>query len=148
MNKRNAPVIEYGPCSNLLVRQDKDNNVIYLSGVGKLSNQWVHPTTQRAVHHLWFSLTHLLFPEKANVVTSMAGTAMISAPQPGITSHFEVKRDPQTNSFVVVGWIGEHLWSFHMNGENAHQLWTALDRMLYPAGWEGTTTTHRPPSKS
>ncbi len=144
MNKPKLPVINYGLISDISIIRDNDSQNIFLKGTGAQSNQWVHQSTQRAVHQLWFSLTHVLFPEKANHVTSMAATAVLSASEPGITTFFEAKYDPQKHTYEIIGWIGERLWAFELNDEKARKLWTALDLLIYPAGWEGKTTTHRP----
>lgn len=147
MNKQPSSVARYGLSTDVVVRRDSDRNIIFLMGTGSRAQLWVHPTTQRAVHQLWFSLTHLLFPEKAQRVTSMAATAMLSAPEPGLTSHFEAKHDADTCTYDVVGWIGESVWSFDMTDENARRLWVMLDLLLYPAGWEGANTKHHSPPR-
>jgi len=144
MNKQPSPTARYGLSTNVLVKRDAERNVIFLMGTGARAQLWVHATTQRAIHQLWFSLTYLLFPDKAQKVTSMAATAMLSAPDPGMTTHFEARRDADTCTYDIVGWIGENVWSFEMTDENARQLWVTLDLLLYPAGWEGASTKHRP----
>lgn len=146
MNKQRSPIARYGLSTGVLVRRDSEKNLIFLMGTGARAQLWVHASTQRAVHQLWFSLTYLLFPEKAQKVTSMAATAVLSPAEPGLTTHFEARRDPETCTYDVVGWIGENVWSFDMDDENARRLWVTLDLLLYPAGWEGATTKHRPAS--
>ena len=142
MNKHKFPFADYGLVSDLSVDQDTEKHMIFLKGTGAKSNQWAHQTTLRAVHQLWFSLTHLLFPEKANQVTSMAATAVMSIPRPGITTFFEASYDPEMHFYQIIGWVGEGMWTFHVNDDQARHLWTVLDLLIYPAGWEGTATKY------
>jgi hypothetical protein len=36
----------------------------------------------------------------------------------------------------ITGWAGDQSWTAHVTNEDASQLWTALDRLLFPQGWE------------
>src|SRR5258708_20980701 len=109
MNKLN--VAGYGLSSNLSVRGDNERNIYFLRGFDANSTQWVHPATRRAAHLLWFSLIHLLFPEKAQKVTSMAATAALSPAEPGMTVHFDGQRDARAGRYVVQGLMDDMIWS-------------------------------------
>src|SRR5579859_6060468 len=105
MSKQPSPAARYGLSTDVLAKRDSEKNIIFLMGTGARAQLWVHPTTQRAVHQLWYSLTYLLFPDKAQKVTSLAATSALMAAEPGMTTHFETVRDPQTCTYDVVGWI-------------------------------------------
>jgi hypothetical protein len=106
---------QYGLSTNLFISPKENDQTLVLGGTGQEAQRWTHIITRRAAHVMWFKLTILLYPEKANMVTSLASTAPLRAPgSPAITTHIEVVRSAEAQ-YTLIGW-------------------------MYPVGWEGRET--------
>ncbi len=140
-----SPLVQrrYGVSSDLFVSRKPEGETIILGGRGRDGNLWTRVLTRRAAQVLWFTLTGLLFPERAQTVTAIAVTAPLrNQKQPTVTSHVEVART--ADGFVeVIGWAGTETWWVRLPEGEARSLWTKLDIALYPVGWEGRTKTAR-----
>ncbi|MBN1563344.1 MAG: hypothetical protein JXA10_05865, partial [Anaerolineae bacterium] len=66
---------QYGLSTDLFVSRKESDQTLVLGGVGQEDKRWVHIMTQRAAQVLWFKLTQLLYPDKAEMVTGLAATA-------------------------------------------------------------------------
>jgi hypothetical protein len=131
---------EYGLSTNLFVSPKESDQTLVLGGVGQEAQRWTHIITRRAAHVMWFKLTVLLYPEKANMVTSLATTAPLRAPgSPAITTHIEVVRSAEAQ-YTIIGWIERETWMVVLSEDDARHLWAELDTVLYPVGWEGRET--------
>jgi hypothetical protein len=140
-----TPLEIHGMSADLSVAPGSEPDTFKLSGIGVGPRKWVHPLTRRAAHILWYRLTWVLFPEKSPRVTGMAATAPLSPrTQSGAVAFVEVIYRADQNMFNVIGWNESARWRFDLDDRAARQLWAALDVVLYPAGWSGTTLTIKP----
>lgn len=129
--------IQYGLSTDLFVSRTESDETVVLGGVGEGEQRWVQVMTQRAAQLLWFKLTQLLYPEKADVVTGLAATAPLRSPDAGsITTHMEVVRGNNA-LYTLVGWVLRDTWRVDLTETDARRLWAALDMVLFPVGWEG-----------
>lgn len=128
---------QYGQSTDLFVSRKESDQTLVLGGVGQEEQRWVHVITQRAAQVLWFKLTNLLFPEKSDVVTGLAATAPLRAPDNNsITTHVEVVENEEAQ-YTLVGWVQRNTWMVQLSELETRRLWAALDLALYPVGWEG-----------
>jgi len=96
--------------------------------------------TQRAAQLLWFRLTRLLYPEKADIVTGLAATAPLRSPVSiTITTHMDAVKSAEAR-YTLVGWVQRDTWRVDLTELDARRLWAALDLVLFPVGWEGRET--------
>lgn len=129
----------YGLSTNLFVSRKDSDHTLVLGGVGQDEQQWVHIMTRRAAQVLWYKLTSVLYPDKADMVTSMASTAPLQAmPTSNLTTHIEVVQTE--NEYTLVGRIQRSRWLVQLTELEVRRLWAALDLALYPVGWEGRIT--------
>jgi len=132
--------LQHGFSTGLFVSRKDSEQTLVVGGVGEGDRHWSHVMTQRAAQILWFKLTRLLYPDKADVVTGLAATAPLHAPPTSsVTTHVEVVRSAQAQ-YTLVGWVQRDTWKVLLTEEEARHLWAALDVALYPVGWEGRTT--------
>ena len=130
---------QYGLSTDLFVSRKEADQTVVLGGMGE-AQRWVHVLTQRAAHILWFKLTALLYPDKADVVTALATTAPLRSPTSvTVTTHVEVVKSSEVE-YTLVGWIQRNTWRVQLAEIDARRLWASLDLALYPVGWEGRTT--------
>src|SRR5712691_4421648 len=142
-NKFDGKRISYGLTNELFANRKGEGETIILGGIGTGSSRWARVLSRRAAHQLWYRLTWLLFPEKSTQVTGMAQTAPLHPPnQTSLTTHFEIVRNTDSHTYDIMGWIGDDTWWFRVDDHNARHLWIALDKALYPAGWQGPSTHH------
>ncbi len=129
---------QYGVSTDLSAQGDEPSRTIVVEGTGENGIHWAHTLTWRAAQIMWFRLTQLLYPDKAPVVTGLAVTAPLSTTS-GITltTHTEVVRSREGDHYTIVGWVQRSTWRAVMCEDQARRLWTALDQVLYPVGWEG-----------
>ena len=129
---------QYGLSTELSARGDEHSQTVVVEGTGESGGHWSHTLTWRAAQIMWFRLTQLLYPDKALVVTGLAVTAPLHTTS-GITltTHTEVVRSLEGDYYTIVGWIQRSTWRTAMSEDQARHLWTALDQVLYPVGWEG-----------
>jgi hypothetical protein len=127
---------QYGQSTNLFVSRKDSDHTLVLGGVGEKEQRWVHVMTQRAAQVLWFKLTQLLYPEKAEMVTAMAQTAPLRPFQTTTTNYVDIVKAPE-DLYMLVGWIGSSAWRVQLTETETRRLWAALDLALYPVGWEG-----------
>ena len=100
-------------------------------------NQWTRVISRRVAHTLWYYLTTLLFPDRAAEITTRAATAPFrDLDMPSITTHVEVFRGAG-DYIEILGSGGKQTWLTRLNEHDARALWAALDKMLFPLGWEG-----------
>ncbi len=126
----------YGVSSEMFVLNKTQGDTVVVGGIG-VEGRWFRVLTKRAAQLLWFNLTGLLFPEKAPQVTGLAVTAPIrGSDKPSVTYHLEVTRTAD-NYIEVIGWAGKDTWWARLPEHEARHLWTRLDLLLYPVGWEG-----------
>jgi hypothetical protein len=127
----------YGTSADLFVAQKPRGESIVFGGTGQEHGRWTRVLTQRAAKQLWFKLTGLLFPSKAEKVTALAVTSPLrGGDKPTITTHLEVTRT--ANGLIeVIGWAGEDTWWVSLSEAEARTLWPKLDLLLFPVGWEG-----------
>jgi len=134
---------QYGQSTDLFVSRKESDQTLVLGGVGQGDERWVHAMTQRAAQVLWFKLTNLLFPDKSDVVTGLASTAPLRAPDSNsVTTHVEVVKSGE-GEFTLVGWVQRNTWMVQLTELETRRLWAALDLALYPVGWEGRQTKDR-----
>jgi hypothetical protein len=132
--------LQYGYSTDLFVSRKDNEQTLLVGGVGEGDRRWAHAMTQRAAQILWFKLTRLLYPDKADVVTGLATTAPLrSLSTPNLTTHVEVVRSAQAQ-YTLVGWVQRDTWKVLLSEVEARRLWAALDMALFPVGWEGRTT--------
>lgn len=130
---------KYGLSTDLFVSRKDSDHTLVLGGVGQNEKQWVHVMTRRAAQVLWYKLTSLLYPDKADMVTSMASTAPLQvSATPNLTTHIEVVQTE--HGYTLVGRIGRTRWLVQLTELEVRRLWAALDLALYPVGWEGRVT--------
>jgi hypothetical protein len=128
--------IDYGPTCEFFVTRKPHGKNIVLTGEGT-SDRWTRVLTQRCAHMLWFHLTEMLFPEKANMVGSVAETAPLQSPDTfTVTTEVVIERTPEGH-ILLAGSSGIRVWTAAADEEHARRLWTSLDIALYPVGWEG-----------
>jgi hypothetical protein len=131
---------QYGLSTDLFVSHKESDQTLVLGGVGQGSKRWVHVMTRRAAQVLWFKLTTLLYPDKADMVTALAATAPLRAPpNNSVTTHMEVVKSAE-NRYTLLGWVQRNTWMVLLSELDARRLWAALDLALYPVGWEGRET--------
>jgi hypothetical protein len=135
-----GPLRQYGFSTDLFVSRKESDQTLVVGGIGQGEQRWVHTMTQRAAQVLWFKLTQLLYPDKADMVTALAATAPLRPmDSTTVTTHVEaVKSDG--DQYTLVGWIQRDTWRVQLTEIEARRLWAALDLALYPVGWEGRET--------
>ncbi|MBI5961241.1 MAG: hypothetical protein HY866_21060, partial [Chloroflexi bacterium] len=113
--------IQYGLSTDLFVSRTESDETVVLGGVGEGEQRWVQVMTQRAAQLLWFKLTQLLYPEKADVVTGLAATAPLRSPDAGsITTHMEVVRGNNA-LYTLVGWVLRDTWRVDLTETDARR---------------------------
>jgi hypothetical protein len=131
---------QYGLSTELFVSRKESDQTLVLGGIGQEAQRWVQIVTRRAAQVLWFKLTILLYPEKADMVTGLAVTAPLRAPAHGsITTHVDVAKSGDAQ-YTLIGCIERETWVIILAEIEARRLWAALDLALYPVGWEGRET--------
>lgn len=126
----------YGESSALFVLPKTQGDSVVVGGMGA-EGRWFRVLTKRAAQLLWFNLTGILFPERARQVTGIAVTAPIrGTDKPSVTYHLEVTRTAD-NYIEIIGWVGHDTWWTRLPEHEARHLWTKLDQLLFPVGWEG-----------
>lgn len=134
-----GPVQQYGRSTDLFVSQKETDPTLVLGGTGQ-NEAWVHVITRRAGQVLWFKMTLLLYPEKAEVVTGLATTAPLrEIPGADITTHIDVVHSGE-DQYTMVGWVDRQTWRVLLTELECRRLWAALDLALFPVGWEGRVT--------
>lgn len=134
---------QYGQSTDLFVSRKESDQTLVLGGVGQGEQRWVHVMTQRAAQVLWFKLTNLLFPDKSAVVTGLAQTAPLRAPDNNsVTTHVEVVKNGEA-VYTLIGWVERNTWMVQLTELETRRLWAALDLALYPVGWEGRESKGR-----
>lgn len=129
----------YGLSKELSVSGKESDHTFVLAGVGKDGVAWKHVMTRRAAQVLWCRLTELLYPDKAEMVTSMVATAPLTPTGLGsLTTHVEVVKS-DTN-YTLVGRVERSRWIVQVEELELRRLWATLDVALYPVGWEGRKT--------
>ncbi len=132
--------VQYGLSTDLFVSRKESDESVVLGGVGEGERRWVQVMTQRAAQLLWFRLTRLLYPEKADIVTGLAATAPLrSAVSTTITTHMDAVKSAEAR-YTLVGWVQRDTWRVDLIELDARRLWAALDLVLFPVGWEGRET--------
>ncbi len=98
--------------------------------------------TRRAAQLLWFKMTVLLYPDKANMVTGLAVTSPLRGIQNDLmTTHVEVIKNKTVEAeYSVIGWTVQDNWVVVLSELDTRRLWAALDLALFPVGWEGRET--------
>ena len=126
----------YGISTELYIVSKPNTDAIVVGGLAEDSSRWTRVLSARAAFMLWFHVARLLMPEKMEQVTMVFNTTPLrSAVLPTITNHCAVER--LDDDYVeITGWAGDQSWTAHVTNEDASQLWTALDRLLFPQGWE------------
>lgn len=134
------PKHAYGLSTNLFVSRKASGDAIIVGGVAQDSSRFARVLAQGAARTLWFHLTQLLFPERADMVTAIVMTAPLrSRDLPTVTTHVTVERIDDPAGFEIVGEVGDQTWSLRLNDYEAQRFWTALDIALHPVGWQGGT---------
>jgi hypothetical protein len=141
MMPTNEPLItQYGVSTDLFVSRKESDQTLVLGGIGQGSQRWVHIITRRAAQLLWFKLTRLLYPDKSDMVTSLAVTAPLRTPGGKLlTTHVDVVKSADAQ-YTVIGFVERNSWTVVLSEIDARRLWAALDLALYPVGWEGRET--------
>lgn len=128
---------QYGTSTQIVVAAQDDER-IDVSGVSVDGKRvWAIALTARTAKTLWFKLTSLLFPSKATKVTGIAETATLRLYDDlTITTRIEVTAT--ADGFVeIMGWTHAAMWWVRLAPQDARYLWTSLDLLLFPVGWEG-----------
>lgn len=135
---------QYGLTTDVSVKMHEGGQMVVIGGTGEKSQQWSHVLTQRAAQVLWFKLTQLLYPDKANIVTALATTAPLRplGSSDAVTTHVEAVKCADQH-YSLVGWVGRDTWMFLLSELDARRLWAALDTVLFPVGWEGRETKRK-----
>ncbi len=133
----------YGISMDVFITRKPQGESLVLGGVGERYGRWTRVLTLRAAQLLWFHLTGVLFPERAERVTTIAVTAPLRGDdRPTITTHLEVVRT--ADGFIeMIGWAGQDTWWARLPQNEARALWARLDQLLYPVGWEGRERKRR-----
>lgn len=120
------------------------DDVVVGGMVGEI--RWTRVVTRRAAHTLWYYLTTLLFPDRSAEITTRAATsAFRKSDAPSITTHVEVFRG-EGGYIEILGSGGKQDWLTRLHERDARDLWAALDKMLFPLGWEGADQRIPPPN--
>ena len=128
----------YGLSCNLFVNRKRSGDSLVIGGIGEDKGRWTRVLSYRAAQMLWYHLTHLLFPEKSEMVIGLASTAPLrSETMPTITTHMQVEV-LDDGRYEIVGWVGEQDWWIRLSEAEARRFWSALDMALYPMGWQGS----------
>ena len=139
-------LIDFGVSTRPFVVPKPQHDAVIVGGkVGE--QRWTRVVSRRAAHTMWYHLTELLYPERARQITTRAATAPIrSDVAPTITSHVEVFRG-EGDYIEILGTGGQREWLTRLNEHDGRALWAALDKMLFPLGWEGADQrTPKPPA--
>lgn len=134
---------EYGLSTDLFVSRKESDQTLILGGIGQGAERWVQVLTRRAAQLLWFKMTVLLYPDKANMVTGLAVTAPLRGTQNDMmTTHVEVIKNKTVEcEYSIIGWtIMQDNWVVILSEIDTRRLWAALDLALFPVGWEGRET--------
>lgn len=134
--------LRYGVSRDLSVKP-QDEGLLVMSGLGQDGQRWSHVMTRHAAQVLWFKLTTQLYPEKAEVVTSIVSTAPLMALSVSATLTTFVEVVPAEGGYTLVGRFQRSRWLAEITEDEARRLWATLDQLLYPVGWEGRTTKGR-----
>lgn len=135
--------VQYGLSTDLFVSRKESDDTVVLGGIGEGEQRWVQIITQRAAQILWFRLTRLLYPEKADVVTGLAATAPLRATLiDSVTTHMDAVKSGDAQ-YTLVGWVQRDTWRVDLTELDARRLWAALDLVLFPVGWEGRETKNK-----
>lgn len=122
----------YGIASELYIVRKPNTDAYVVGGVAEDLSRWTRVLSSRAAYMLWFHLARLLLPEKVEEVTAVFNTAPLRSDMlPTIANHCTVE---SMNEFYleIAGWTDNHSWSVFVTNEDASQLWTALDKLLFP----------------
>lgn len=131
---------QYGVSGNIFVNRKPRGDSVIIGGMAEEHGRWTRVLTQHAAKMLWFKLTGLLFPERAATVTGVAVTSALRGNNlPTITTRLETARTAD-NYIEIMGWAGEKTWWVRLPENEARTLWTRLDKLLFPVGWEGRKT--------
>jgi hypothetical protein len=132
--------VEYGLTTQLFVTKMQGKDTVVLGGQGEV-DKWTRVLTGKSAHTLWLNLTEFCFPERAREVVSIVATAPLrGTDQPTITTNiqFDVTDDGMVK---LTGHTAKQTWAALLTVSEAHHLWQALDKALYPLGWQGPTVT-------
>lgn len=134
---------EYGISTDVFVERVDNESFLVLGGNGQGTGPWTCVLTQRAAQVLWFKLTGLLYPDKSQAVTALAVTAPLSAlGTDDVTRYIEAFLSQETE-YTIIGWVTDSTWIVTLSEYEARRLWTQLDEVLYPVGWEGRQSRPR-----
>lgn len=104
---------------------------LVIGGTAQDTIRWTRVLSERAARMLWFSLTHVLFPEQSALLTSRLGTLPIrSQLLPTITNQLLI--EPHDGGFELVGESAGQTWTARLDQGEAERLWAALNQVLFP----------------
>jgi hypothetical protein len=126
----------YGISTELYIVSKPNTDAFVVGGQAEDLSRWTRVLSTRAAFMLWFHIARLLMPEHIEQVTTVFNTTPLrSAVLPTITNHCMV--EPVNKAYVeITGWAGEQSWVVHVTNEEATEFWSALDKLLFPQGWQ------------
>jgi hypothetical protein len=123
---------DMGMVTSMMVSKKPGAHESYLLRVEAEAGSMVRVLTRGATQTLWFHLVHILYPDKADEVTTGVSTAMLRpADAPMITSWVEVMHDESQQIIELTGAGGAEAWTIQFTHEVGYGLWTSLERALY-----------------
>ena len=131
----------YGQSSNLFLTRKAAEDLLIFGGVAEDASRWTLILSYRAAQMIWFHLTKLLYPDKADMVTALVSTAPLRSTNiPSITTHATVSKkaaaEKAKDKYFIHGRAPNNTWEIGLTDYEAHRLWTVLDVALFPTGWQ------------
>ena len=131
----------YGHATNLFLTRRPDGDNLILGGIAADTSRWTRILSYRAAQMMWFHLTKLLYPDKADMVTALVSTAPLrSINVPNITTQATVSKtsaaEKANDVYFIAGRSTSGTWEIRLSDYEAHRLWTVLDVALFPTGWQ------------
>lgn len=132
--------IDYGVTSGFFAVEKPRGMVVAIGGQAGEA-RWTRLLTRRVAHTLWFHLTFMLFPERSKEITTRAATAPIRGEdEPTLATNIEVFRG-EGGLIEIMGTGGQVDWMTRGTEHDIRALWQALDKVLFPLGWQGGQQT-------
>lgn len=125
---------EFGFSRDLFVTRKASGDSIVVGGVSADTSRWVRILSHRAAQLLWFQMTQVLHPDKADQATMTVMTApMRDANRPTITTHTEVEPlEQDLGGYSITGWAGDKKWDVSLSDTELQRFWNQLSEALYP----------------
>jgi hypothetical protein len=109
----------------IIDRSGTGGGSIVIGGTDARSEQWVRVISNRAAHMLWFRLTQVLFPERAEWLTPMDTLPIRDSTLPTITNQVIVER-LEGGVIEITGIAKGSRWTAKLLESESTALWAAL----------------------